>query len=638
MMRHHVYRNAIAGRLGPIGIAFYLMLAGAPQDACADVVVLANRTGIPMPLQISTKSAPSRAITLPEGDSLPIFVDGSASVAFASHGQAKRYALTPNSAYFFGRAQDGRVDLQMIGLGEDETTARGRTLPGAARRISSATIPVKILVDEEEPARRTYWERRLRHRIEAASKVLDKHCRIRLKVVEVDTWNSDNATNDFFQSLAEFEREVNPSPARLAIGFTSQFQVLRGRVHMAGTRGPLHSHILLREFSPKISEPERLEFLVHELGHYLGASHSPERTSVMRPVLGDDLAGRSDFELRFDPVNTLTMSILGEEIRRRNIRKLADMTAGSKRRLRQIYGHLAVTLPDDPAGAHFIRLMDAATAATAAASGSTANNAASLVEGTKYVLKQLARAAQANQARSLNALEAQDSSNTVATKESTPQQRDDNLAHHVGDALMQFYVRKAATAAQALPDEVGRKAFLLALGIALDDTGALVVVPQTAAIVRSVESPVERATRIGSMGEPTMHGRSDLAKHFAVSACLAAAIGSDGAKLAGVTKEMLDAQGPSGFSFADMAANEAGITFADGVTSGRFTMPMIAGSFTVPLVMPEVDDLPDGLSAKQLAAEYGGKADRRFRQQLLNIQRRVRRLPPYRVVTGLPTR
>ena len=78
---------------------------------------------------------------------------------------------------------------------------------------------------------------------------------------------------------------------------------------MAGTRGPLHSHILVREWSPQMSEPERLEFLVHELGHFLGASHSPEPDSVMRPVLGDQ-PGRSAraFRIRFDPVNTLVMS------------------------------------------------------------------------------------------------------------------------------------------------------------------------------------------------------------------------------------------------------------------------------------------------------------------------------------------
>ena len=57
--------------------------------------------------------------------------------------------------------------------------------------------------------------------------------------------------------------------------------------------GPLHTHILIREWKPR-TEPERLEVLVHELGHFLGACHSPENDSVMRPLLGD---GRANLRL-----------------------------------------------------------------------------------------------------------------------------------------------------------------------------------------------------------------------------------------------------------------------------------------------------------------------------------------------------
>ena len=86
----------------------------------------------------------------------------------------------------------------------------------------------------------------LRRRIAAASAILEQTCRVQLKVVAVGTWNSDNRTTDFTASLSEFEREMKPYPARVAIGFTSQFPIVRGRTHMAGTRGPLHTHILAR--------------------------------------------------------------------------------------------------------------------------------------------------------------------------------------------------------------------------------------------------------------------------------------------------------------------------------------------------------------------------------------------------------
>src|SRR3990172_8995441 len=73
-------------------------------------------------------------------------------------------------------------------------------------------------------------------------------------------------------------------PAQLAIGFTSQYQVVTGRVHMAGTRGTLQSHILVREWSQHMSEPERLELLVHELGHFLGASPNPPPPHPIPPL------------------------------------------------------------------------------------------------------------------------------------------------------------------------------------------------------------------------------------------------------------------------------------------------------------------------------------------------------------------
>ena len=72
------------------------------------------------------------------------------------------------------------------------------------------------------------------------------------------------------RTLREFEIEVDPAPGQIAIGFSSQYRFRKGVNGLGGTRGPLNSHILLRESAPTIVEPERLEALVHELGHFLG--------------------------------------------------------------------------------------------------------------------------------------------------------------------------------------------------------------------------------------------------------------------------------------------------------------------------------------------------------------------------------
>ncbi|MEX2092589.1 MAG: matrixin family metalloprotease [Pirellulales bacterium] len=570
------------------------------ESAAADVIVLANRTPNAIPVEVKPAAASAQRLTLASGDSVPVFVDGRAYVSFASREGMRRYLLDANSAYYFGQTADGRLDLQEIGLGDDESTAQGRTLPGRATTAPIATIPVKILVDEEEPARQLHWERRLRERVEAASAVLEQHARVRLKVVAVGNWDSDDATTDFFESLAEFERDVKPFPAQLAIGFTSQYQVVQGRTHMAGTRGALHSHILVREWSQHMSEPERLELLVHELGHFLGASHSPEPDSVMRPVLGDRQAVRKGFRVRFDPVNTLVMSMVGEELRRRKIRQLADMTTGTKLRLRQIYQALSPTLPQDPAANQFVQRMEVATVTP-------------LLLGTKQVVAQVVRSAQTNLALPA-------AGDAPAGSETRRE----------GDALTEYYVRNAAGIARFLPDDVAGPSFLMGLGIALDDSTLLRDHPKFSGFVQMVEPQNERSLRLASLGAPTLLGRRDLAQHFFVSAHLAAIGGTEIAAASGLAKELSDAGGGSGFSFADMAANRAGILFAGGVMNKRFSLRTVADEFTVPAYMPTVDDLPEGLTAAQLLAQFGPQTDDRFRRQLQQIDQRLLQLPTYR--------
>jgi hypothetical protein len=578
------------------------LLLAAIGTARADVIVLANRIDRPMPIQFATISGAAQKLTLPVGDVVPIFLEGKARVEFASPGATRRYELDANCAYYFGRASDGRIDLQKIGLGEDGTALAGRSLPGNAVG-PAATISVKICVDEEEPARRSNWERRLTRRVEAASAILEKFCGVRLEVVATDRWNSDNDTNDLHASIAEFEREVSPSPARLAIGFTSQYQMVRGRVHMAGTRGPLHTHILAREGSPEISEAEKLEFLVHELGHSLGAAHSPERNSVMRPILGDNRAGRSDFRIQFDPVNALAVAMVGEEIRRRDIKRISDLKPETKRRLKQIYTELARALPDDPAGFHYAQLV-----------GSTAGEPISVA--AKQVLQEIVRAAASNRA--------------------LPEPLEGNTeggSRRSGDALTEYYVRQAAVAASRFPKEVGARAFLLAIAIGLDDSQTLATVPGMAEVVTGIEVHSERAMRLTLLGEPTMHGRRDLAKHFFLSAYLMSSHGGATAHAAGFAKELLDAQGASGFSFADIAADRAGIRFAGDVLKGRFPLAALGNSFKVDTFVPSIDGLPEGFSAAQFRSRYGKKDAPQVLKEIREIDRRIDALPPYRPST-----
>ncbi len=576
-----------------VALAFTALAMLPAGEATADVVVLANRTGGRVAFQLQPQNGRAELLSLPAGEVMPYFADGTVELRLSTGGQTASYRLGADSAYFFGRGDRGQIGVEKIGLGDSRSTGEGRALPGSVN-APVATIPVKILVDEEEPSKPFYWQRRLRQRVEAVSAILGRYCRVRLEVVAVGTWDTDDSITDFENSLREFEREVSASPAQLAIGFTSQYTFQPGRVHLAGTHGPLASHILVREAARPISEAQRVELLVHELGHYLGASHSPERTSVMRPVLGNRTGTA---QIRFDPVNALVIAMVGEEIRRRDVDRFAELTSGTKNRLRQIYTELAKAFPTDPATEQFKRSV-------------TPRTDVPIVAGTKHVLGAIVRAAEANRHR-------------PATTDGT------QPARREGDALTEYYVRQAARAAESLPAAVARSAFLTALGIGLDDSMMLRGLPQTKAFVAAVESPDERRARLAVLGRPTVHGRRDLTSRFAQSAYLAAVLGSQQARTVGMGQELRDAQGERGFSFVDVAAHEAGLLFAGGVINQRFSLPALATSFSVDQYIPPTDSLDGGLNAAQLDARYGSADDERFQTQLQLIRRRILELTPY---------
>lgn len=127
-----------------------------------------------------------------------------------------------------------------------------------------------------------------------------------------------------------------------------------------------------------------------------------------------------------------------------------------------------------------------------------------------------------------------------------------------------------------------------------------------------------------------MLGRRDLAQHFFVSAYLTAAMGAGPAEAAGMAKEMLDAQGGSGFSFADLAADRAGIHFASAVLEKKVSLPLLGQGFAVVAAMPPIEGLPEGLTSDELAVRFGLQSDQRFRQQLQVIDQRIHSLPLYR--------
>jgi hypothetical protein len=130
----------------------------------------------------------------------------------------------------------------------------------------------------------------------------------------------------------------------------------------------------------------------------------------------------------------------------------------------------------------------------------------------------------------------------------------------------------------------------------------------------------------------TLHGRNDLARHFLVSAALSALSGQDVSHAVGLLKEQLDsAQGGSGFSFADLAADLAGARFAQRATrtdeGARLLQDHVSQPIQVSDVLPRLDGLPEGLPDAEFREQFGSVDDPRFREMTAEIKSRLGTCP-----------
>jgi hypothetical protein len=194
------------------------------------------------------------------------------------------------------------------------------------------------------------------------------------------------------------------------------------------------------------------------------------------------------------------------------------------------------------------------------------------------------------------------------------------------DDLTVYYVRAATGAARKLPPDRAGPGCLLALAVCLDSSDLLRKNPVSGPTWKRVESDDERKDRLRVLGEPTIHGRHDLCQHFMVSGGLTALHGARAAEAAGILKEMLDSDGGSGFSFADLAADLSGIAFAEMVLRGPEALTDVEKRFVVKDFAVSPRGLIEGLTKAQFEEKYGSVSDPRFRKELADLKTQVRSL------------
>lgn len=127
--------------------------------------------------------------------------------------------------------------------------------------------------------------------------------------------------------------------------------------------------------------------------------------------------------------------------------------------------------------------------------------------------------------------------------------------------------------------------------------------------------------------------RKDLRLHFVISAALKVLSDSGVSFTIGEFKELLDAgDGGSGFSFVDLAADRAGIRFAEMAVDPDFASQLQLQVVRAPdevLFFPSIHGLPEGLSDAVFSAEFRHVESKAYRAMVKEVDRRIAECPLY---------
>jgi hypothetical protein len=125
----------------------------------------------------------------------------------------------------------------------------------------------------------------------------------------------------------------------------------------------------------------------------------------------------------------------------------------------------------------------------------------------------------------------------------------------------------------------------------------------------------------------TIDGRDDFAKHFMVSAAIAAYADTALADAIGLYKEVEDSRSGSGFSFNDLAADRAGTKFGEKSVASRETAQKLQRRVASGLIdsdlMPAWSDLPEFMPEAEFKRRFGGLDAPAYQRMMQKIEQRV---------------
>ncbi len=131
-----------------------------------------------------------------------------------------------------------------------------------------------------------------------------------------------------------------------------------------------------------------------------------------------------------------------------------------------------------------------------------------------------------------------------------------------------------------------------------------------------------------------LNKRIDTAQHFMTSAAIAVSSNSTVANVVGLYKEISDSKIGSGFSFADLAADRAGIRFGEAIVRS------IGDALTVQNIMEhnlkdgtymlDISDLPEAMNEAAFKKQFGVVDSPAYKRMMLKIEERISGLELYR--------
>ena len=132
----------------------------------------------------------------------------------------------------------------------------------------------------------------------------------------------------------------------------------------------------------------------------------------------------------------------------------------------------------------------------------------------------------------------------------------------------------------------------------------------------------------------TLKRRDDFAKHFIVSAAIAANAGGSLSDAVGIYKEIADSRGGSVFSFTDISADRAGTRFGELASGNSQSANKLQERLSAGLresdLIPATEDLPEFISESEFKQRFGGIGAPPYKQMMAEIERRIAALPLYR--------